>query len=94
MQYHAVLIFMHYFAVLASMKRQRESNRRKLGDAIRARRNDLGLSQEKLAELVDCHRNYVGLVERGEHNLTVDMLCRFAGGLGCSVADLTKDARL
>ena len=85
---------MHYYAVLASMKRNRESNRTKLGDAIRSRRTGLGISQEKLAEFVDCHRNYVGLVERGEHNLTVDMLCRFAKGLRSSVADLMREAGL
>ena len=73
---------------------KKTSNRVKLGEAIRAHRKALGLSQEKLAEHVDCHRNYVGLVERGQQNLTVDMLCRFAKGLKCSAADLMKNAGL
>ena len=54
-----------------------------LGYAIRRRRMGLALSQEKLAELTGCHRNYVGKVERGEQNLTVDMLWRFADALDC-----------
>ncbi|MGB4575126.1 MAG: helix-turn-helix transcriptional regulator [Kiritimatiellia bacterium] len=52
------------------------------------------MSQEKLAEHIDCHRNYVGLVERGTQNLTVDMLCRYAKALKCTVAELMKEAGL
>ena len=62
--------------------------RRNLGNAIRRRRSDVRLSQEKLAEVVGCHRNYVGKVERGEQNLTVAMLWRFARALECDAAEL------
>ena len=54
----------------------------------------LHVSQEKMAEKIDCHRNYVGLVERGRQNLTVDMLCRFAKGFKCTVAQLMQEAGL
>jgi len=50
----------------------------------------MGLSQEQLAERVDCHRNYVGNVERGEQNVTVDMLARFAGALGTGMPELFR----
>jgi transcriptional regulator with XRE-family HTH domain len=63
-------------------------HRKRLGEAIRKRRKIRKLSQEDLAELVDCHRNYVGNVERGEQNLTVDMLVRFAGALEVKTAQL------
>lgn len=63
-------------------------HRRRLGFAIRKRRLAAELSQESLAELVNCHRNYVGNVERGEQNMTVDMLHRFAVALGCSICEL------
>jgi transcriptional regulator with XRE-family HTH domain len=35
------------------------------GKNVRLRRNELGLSQERLAELCQFHRTYIGLVERG-----------------------------
>ena len=70
------------------------AHRRKLGEAIRVRRKNLGLSQEGLAEVVDCHRNFVGRIERGEQNPTVDMLVRFAKALKCDVADLAREASI
>ena len=70
------------------------SHRKKLGEAIRGRRKALALSQEGLAEVVDCHRNFVGRIERGEQNPTVDMLVRFAKALKCDVADLAREASI
>ncbi len=41
------------------------------GKKIRSLRLQAGLSQEKLAELANLHRNYIGMIERAEINITL-----------------------
>jgi len=60
-----------------------------LGQRIRARRRELGLSQEGLAHEAGLDRSYVGRIERGEHNLTFVALIRLARAMKCDVATLT-----
>ena len=86
----------HHYDVLASVKTLKSSqrNRKHLGLAIRRRRDEMGASQEGLAEIIGCHRNYVGYLERGEQNVTIDMLGRVAKALDCTVADLVSEAGL
>lgn len=62
-----------------------------LGQAIRRRRLEAGLSQEQLAERADVHRNHVGFVERGERSPTVVVLDRIAQGLGIPAWELLKE---
>jgi transcriptional regulator with XRE-family HTH domain len=59
-----------------------------LGDKIRSERVKLGLSQEKLGKLAKVHRTYVGMVERGEKNITIGNLNKFAAALGVKSRDL------
>lgn len=42
-----------------------------VGKAIQKARKERGLSQERLAELADVHRTYIGMLERGEKNMTL-----------------------
>lgn len=62
-----------------------------LGARIRFYRKQKKLSQEKLAELCSLHPSYIGQIERGEKNITVDILHRLSIGLEISMAELLQD---
>jgi transcriptional regulator with XRE-family HTH domain len=54
---------------------------------LRLRRH---LSQEKLAELADLHRNYVGGVERGERNVSLINIVKLAHALSVRPSKLIE----
>ncbi len=53
-----------------------------IGDNVRRLRKPKKLSQEELADLCGYHRTYVGMIERGERNITIATLEALAGALG------------
>lgn len=61
-----------------------------LGNKLRSRREELGLSQEALADICDFDRTYISMLERGKRNVSLINLVRIAQGLGTSVAQLTE----
>jgi len=62
------------------------------GKAVRKRREAVGVSQERLAELAGVHRTYVGDVERGERNIALINMQRIARALGLKLSKLIRDA--
>jgi transcriptional regulator with XRE-family HTH domain len=58
------------------------------GKKLRELRLERGISQEKLAEISDLHRNYVGVLERGGQSPSLDAICKLARGLKVKPADL------
>jgi transcriptional regulator with XRE-family HTH domain len=55
---------------------------RNIGDNLRAYREAKGLSQEDFADELKVHRTYMGGVERGERNLTLATVEKFAALIG------------
>jgi transcriptional regulator with XRE-family HTH domain len=60
----------------------------KTGLILRKYREKKGLSQEQLADAANLHRTYIGLVERGETNVTLRTLEKIAKVLGVAMRDL------
>ena len=58
------------------------------GQTIRQQRKKRNYSQEKLAELAGVHRTYIGMVERGEKNITLGNIEKFANALSMSISQL------
>ena len=48
--------------------------------------------REELAAIAGLHRTYVGSIERGERNVSIDNIERLAGALGLDVVDLLTPA--
>jgi len=58
---------------------------------VRQRRLAQGLSQERLSELAEVDRTYVGLLERGKRSPGLDVAKRIATGLDVSLAELIAE---
>jgi transcriptional regulator with XRE-family HTH domain len=63
------------------------------GRRVRELRIERNLSQEKLAELAELHRNYVGGIERGERNVGLLNIVKLARGLNVRPARLMEPIR-
>lgn len=60
----------------------------KLGLKIRIERQKQKISQEKLAELSNLNRNFIGMIERGETNVTIKNLENIANALNLPIQEL------
>jgi transcriptional regulator with XRE-family HTH domain len=60
------------------------------GEKVRLLRTKKGWSQEELADKTGFHRTYIGMVERGERNLSLKNIELFAKSFELSISDLLK----
>ena len=60
----------------------------KFGNRVRMLRKSKGWSQEGFADQCGLHRTYIGAIERGERNVSLNNIHAIAKALGLSVKDL------
>lgn len=67
----------------------RQKRIRKLfGERVRSLRKAKGFSQEEFAHECELHRTYMGDVERGERNISVDNIAQIADALKITISEL------
>lgn len=60
------------------------------GTRLRLAREDFRLSQELLADMAGMHRTYIGQVERGERNISVDNMEKLADAVNLPLWKMIK----
>jgi transcriptional regulator with XRE-family HTH domain len=65
--------------------------RKIFSENVRKYRIEKNLSQEELAEIANVHRTYIGSVERGERNVTIDVMEKICKALKMPIFDLFKE---
>ncbi len=61
------------------------------GEAVRAHRKEMGLSQEAFADKAEIHRTYMSLIERGKVMVSIGMAQQVADTLGIPMSRLWKE---
>lgn len=56
------------------------------GRAVKKLRTEKGISQEKLADLSGLHRTYIGSLERGSRNVSLENIHKLAIALECRIS--------
>jgi len=70
----------------------KSSSKRIVAQNVRSLRLAKKLSQEKLAEISGLHRTYVGSIERGERNISLENIDRLAAALEVGAVDLLTES--
>lgn len=68
--------------------KEKHQNLVKLGEKIRVLRTSKGYSQEGIADAAGMGRTYMGRVERGEQNISIQNLIQIAFALNVDVGEL------
>jgi transcriptional regulator with XRE-family HTH domain len=65
-----------------------ENGRERFGFAVKARREELGLTQEDLADRAGIRRTYFSEIERGSRNVALVNIESLAAGLSLAMSEL------
>jgi len=60
------------------------------GQRLATIRKRKGITQEKLADLVEVHRTYIGFIEQGKRNPSIGNVYKIAKALKVSLRELFK----
>ena len=71
-------------------KRSAPDIRERFGDGVRARREELDLTQEDLAGKAGIHRTYLSDIERGSRNVSLVNIEKVAAALSLSLSELFR----
>ena len=63
---------------------------KKFGDRVRELRIAQGLSQEVLAQKAGLHRTYIGSIERGERNISLNNIKKISVALCVTIENIMK----
>lgn len=63
----------------------------KFGQKVREERKRIKISQEELADRAHVHRTYIGMIERGEKNITLENIEKVARALNLKLSDLFNE---
>lgn len=64
---------------------------KRFGMAIKTLREQKGISQEKLGEIADLHRTYIGMIERAERNITLKNIDKIAKALDVEISTIFEN---
>ena len=67
---------------------QSKKIRKDFGIKVRTLRSEQGYSQEAFADECDLHRTYIGAIERGERNVSIDNIAKIAAALKIPISEL------
>lgn len=62
----------------------------KFGNKVRTERHKQNMSQEEFSDLVGVHRTYIGMIERGEKNITLENIDKIAKALKIPISELLE----